>query len=376
MSLFNLLPDRQTKPSSNMKTHILQYRKDKEYSLERETGSRIPHPITQTSKDSKRTDSILNITELTQNLIHNINKTDPDIELKYYNLSRPRTDHCPCEFLVGDPNICKSPAPSLLILVVSAPQNFQARMSIRETWGKYANGLSLSPPHDSFTVSLAFLLGKRRDTWTDYTPRSESERFHDIIIGKFEDTYENLTRKTLMGLKWMTSYCAAAKYVLKIDDDIFVHIPNLVEMLKTIPANLTGGIYGHLHSGSQTQRQGMWAVTHDQYPLSKYPPYMSGASYVISGNIVRKLLLVSQYMPFLPIEDVFITGVLPHIIGAPCVSRKGFTCWTEHRPNPCQFIKEKKISAHRIRPIFMKVMWQTQLKYPQSCLQKGKRRVR
>ena len=44
---------------------------------------------------------------------------------------------------------------------------------------------------------------------------------------RFQDTYRNLTLKTVMGLKWSAIFCPQAKFVMKTDDDIFVNLPFL-----------------------------------------------------------------------------------------------------------------------------------------------------
>ena len=43
----------------------------------------------------------------------------------------------------------------------------------------------------------------------------------------FQDTYRNLTLKTVMGLKWSAIFCPQARHVMKTDDDIFVNVPLL-----------------------------------------------------------------------------------------------------------------------------------------------------
>ena len=47
----------------------------------------------------------------------------------------------------------------------------------------------------------------------------------------FLDTYQNLTIKSIMSLKWASQNCKEAAYVVKMDDDIFVNPPNLARLL-------------------------------------------------------------------------------------------------------------------------------------------------
>ena len=297
-------------------------------------------------------------------------RSNVDKELKYYNLSRPRTDHCDIEFLINGANICAGLTPFLVILIPSAPEKSKERQAIRETWGKYATGLQIPPPYNSTVVTLAFLLGNVNAS-NNHVQIYESERFQDIVHGDFLDTYENLTRKSLMGLKWVTTYCSEAEYIFKVDDDVFVHIPRLVELLKKSPADQTGAIYGRLLMRSSVQRTGRWALSVKDYPMRFLPPYMSGSRYVISSNIARKLLAVSMYFPYLPIEDVFITGVLRIVIGARSVIVKGFTLEAEDGWAPCEFIKENRISETVKNVSLMKTMWSTQQSYLRLCVNIG-----
>ncbi len=47
-----------------------------------------------------------------------------------------------------------------------------------------------------------------------------------------QDTYLNLTLKTVMGLKWTAKFCNVAEFVMKTDDDIFVNVPLLLDALR------------------------------------------------------------------------------------------------------------------------------------------------
>ena len=174
----------------------------------------------------------------------------------------------------------------------------------------------------------------------------QSEVFQDIVLGDFQDAYKSLTRKILMGLNWVTKFCSGAQYVLKNDDDPFVHIPRLTELLTKNPADSKGHVYGFLNSNAGVQRKkGKWVVTNDEYSLRVFPPYMSDGAYILSGNIAEKLLAVSRHMPYLYIEDVFITGILRFAIGdVLTVNSNVIAQWWEKEPDPCKFMSSNKIS--------------------------------
>lgn len=97
------------------------------------------------------------------------------------------------EFII-DRNTCDEIKPSLLIMIVSAAENYSKRKVLRETWAKKRED-----------VGLFFLLGNSEKY--NEAIKKENEEFQDILQGNFEDTYRNLTYKYTMALKWVTYYC-------------------------------------------------------------------------------------------------------------------------------------------------------------------------
>lgn len=154
----------------------------------------------------------------------------------------------------------------ILIVVCSAVHNFDARDSIRESWGNVTDfnydkfekmhervkGVYLEPnaknwdeytstedlseasilselkgipvkekkdvrpiTEQKFTVKLVFLLGQTQFAFTEeeFTDEiqnrvnQESESYGDILQEGFLDTYNNLTLKSIMLLKWVTNNC-------------------------------------------------------------------------------------------------------------------------------------------------------------------------
>ena len=66
---------------------------------------------------------------------------------------------------------------------------------------------------------------------------TEAINTNDIVIEDFEDTYLNLTLKSTFMLKWMLDQCSEAKFVMKVDDDMFVHPANLWATLQSTELN-------------------------------------------------------------------------------------------------------------------------------------------
>lgn len=63
----------------------------------------------------------------------------------------------------------------------------------------------------------------------------EHNDYGDIIQERFIDDYNNLTIKSVMMLKWVTTNCPQATYLMKTDDDMYINVENLVKALKLRP---------------------------------------------------------------------------------------------------------------------------------------------
>lgn len=49
-----------------------------------------------------------------------------------------------------------------------------------------------------------------------------------------DEKYENLVNKLISIIEWMYMYCNCVKFILKVDDDMFLNINNLIEDLKIL----------------------------------------------------------------------------------------------------------------------------------------------
>uniref|UniRef100_A0A1L8E185 Hexosyltransferase n=3 Tax=Nyssomyia neivai TaxID=330878 RepID=A0A1L8E185_9DIPT len=265
----------------------------------------------------------------------------------------------------------------LLIVVCSAANNFYARQSIRETWGnssefnynyfprihgnfreKYLHANTkrwrefiYDDPQSSHVenatefvrMKVIFLLGVTTSNETQGQIVAESEQYGDIVQENFIDSYNNLTLKTVMLLKWVTNNCIdRVRFVMKCDDDVFVNVPNLLHILLggIVPVyNDTLSFYDlanflatrkktavldprHLLMGFLFCRAkpiadvtSKWYSPIYMYSGTTYPNYLSGTGYVMSADTLTLLYNTSLRTPLFHLEDVFLTGI--------CANRAG-----------------------------------------------------
>ncbi|KAG8227981.1 hypothetical protein J437_LFUL007532 [Ladona fulva] len=273
----------------------------------------------------------------------------------------------------------------LLILVTSAPPNTEARSAIRRTW---ANESQLPLEAEVF-----FVLGTTYDEKVMETVEKEAEKYNDIIMEDFIDSYDNLTYKTLFALKWATRNCFKATHLLKTDDDMLIIPENILRRLiyvrdfLSLQGKINNGIKEFIpsirkkqhwrgknnslskenpiqdlaHKKNETvnkfdtgddylciteqetkrdedkigaitngyilgkilrrvppyrDRKSKWFIPYTLYNEDYLPDFATGTAYVIAnGNkncgVIKSLFINSlKITPVLPLEDVFVTGIV------------------------------------------------------------------
>lgn len=224
-------------------------------------------------------------------------------------------------FVVDIPNLCASEQVSVLNVVITASQHRPQRDRLRKefpvppTWRRvFVTG---------YPVKFATYLTKCPDRTTCQVDRAaladllkESLENEDLIILEHFDIYQNLTLKTIAMLRWAISRCAKAKYLLKTDDDLFPNFPALhriftcYEQRNQTAAQWLGTkmTYPALRTGSRN------IATYEEFPGVHYPYYASGTRYAMSMDVVHAMSAMTERVPLLPIEDVYI-GICGHLAG-------------------------------------------------------------
>lgn len=199
----------------------------------------------------------------------------------------------------------------LLLFVKSSPENFERRQAIRDTWGNESFAWS----ELGASVRMVFALGVHPEVGRRARVQSallqEDQAYGDLIQQNFLDTFHNLTSKLILQFQWGHEFCPQARFFMSADDDIFVHMPNLVKYLRGLLSTQSGARdlwVGHVHRGAPPIRRkdSKYHVPYDLYPWPSYPDYTAGAGYVVSGDVAAKISYATLVLnSSMYIDDVF-----------------------------------------------------------------------
>jgi hypothetical protein len=118
---------------------------------------------------------------------------------------------------------------TLLVIVISAVDNFERRRMIRESWAS-KDGVMVA----GNSVQVVFLVGLSSNQSTTLTLKNESIVHRDIIQVNVNDAYSNLTSKSVAFLHWAHTHCPKVDWVLKCDDDNYVNGKFLLTLLNQL----------------------------------------------------------------------------------------------------------------------------------------------
>ncbi|EFJ23513.1 beta-1,3-galactosyltransferase-like protein [Selaginella moellendorffii] len=169
----------------------------------------------------------------------------------------------------------------LFIGILSASNHFAERMAVRKTWMQ-------STSIRSSLVIARFFVALHSDLEINLQVREEAEYFGDMVILPFIDHYDLVVLKTVAICEYAVRN-VSAKNVMKTDDDTFVRVETIANLLKN--TKKAPGLYmGNINQFHRPLREGKWAVTYEEWPEEEYPPYANGPGYVISSDIAEFIL--------------------------------------------------------------------------------------
>ena len=227
----------------------------------------------------------------------------------------------------------------LLMLIISAPFHTNERQVVRQTWLSYlvnnsrslgrSNVRAFKDPTDAandLVIHYWFVCGHYYDNESDIegAVKNESNVYGDILRLEYTESYILLVHKTLSSLRFASKM--DVRFVLKIDDDVYLHFPRMIWWLRT--ASLPDKLYGgYLLPKTKVIRDPLhkWHVSEQHYNETYFPPYCNGPFYFMSKAVVLKVLEASftegSSVFSFPLEDVFI-GILAQKVGVKPIQLK------------------------------------------------------
>ena len=236
----------------------------------------------------------------------------------------------------------------LLMLIISAPFHLNERQVVRQTWLSYlvnnsrslgrSNVRAFKDPTDEandLVIHYWFVCGHYYDDESDIegAVKNESNVYGDILRLEYTESYILLVHKTLSSLRFASKM--DVRFVLKIDDDVYLHFPRMIWWLRT--ASLPDELYGgYLLPKTKVIRDPLhkWHVSEQHYNETYFPPYCNGPFYFMSKAVVLEVLEASftEGSSF-PLEDVFI-GILAQKVGVKPIQLKDIGVYIQVRIPP------------------------------------------
>ncbi len=240
--------------------------------------------------------------------------------------------------VIVDPHHVRNSDAEFLLYVHSTPRHFWKRDMIRRTWGNpafFSSDFRITQGgNDSRPLgfNLMFVVGLDQfqlDNKESLDAIFEESCLHgDILVANFLDTYQNLTLKGLRAMSWIDKNLALAHYVMKVDDDVLLNTYAWMEnAMWMAQGSCQSCILCKLWFDPPVQRQGKWETTPDEYPRENYPSFCSGAAYLMSREVMGRLLAASKTVPHYRFDDVYFTGILAETLGIKRVDLNAAYFW-------------------------------------------------
>ncbi|CAG5128678.1 unnamed protein product [Candidula unifasciata] len=264
------------------------------------------------------------------------------------SLRKPIVNPHDFKYLI-QPNVtCANEEVTLVICVPIAYNNYEGRSVIRKTWGSYAYNTSNKARLVFFIGNLPPESGKSA-AFTQRNITEESLQYGDILQEDYVDSYRNLSIKSVSILQWVNMFCSTTKFVLKADDDMYINIPFLVNVLheyssdKSRPkAYVIGSLQVNAHPNRDSNSK--WYTPTSMFPGNTYPNYMSGTAYAMTGIAASLLYQTSLRVPIFWLEDIYITGLCAKTASVQLYDNGNFS-YGKRAVSGCSF--KSNISGHR-----------------------------
>ena len=183
-------------------------------------------------------------------------------------------------------------------------------------WGEYTRRRNIS-------FGMLFIVGSSNNKTQMNEIRRESKQFGDILILDLSENFYSLSYKVMVGFQWVFQNCHGYHYLFKGDDDIFVNFHVLMNLLYKPTTPKTHLYIGNMVASPEVFRNGRYGVSREEYQRDNYPCYNSGGGFVLSSDVIEKMIPHFDWISPLKIDDAYMGGLVLKA-GFDCQFDKGF----------------------------------------------------
>ena len=184
----------------------------------------------------------------------------------------------------------------LFVMILSSVDGKQRRDAIRHTW--MSDYQSLYPK-----VIAKFSIGTKSLHNNEILKlQKENEEYQDLLIlPDLQESYYNLTMKVLH------SFIEADrlfdfKYLFKGDDDTYIILSTVLKELSERTSKMSL-YWGFFDGRSKPKKGGKWKET-SGFVCDYYVPYALGGGYVLSTDLIQRIIVNNNGLQFYLSEDV------------------------------------------------------------------------
>jgi hypothetical protein len=244
--------------------------------------------------------------------IERIRKQDSKIPKEFFNIKTTINPHN-FTYIINPTDTCQRVNGTnifLIVPIISSVDNFNLRQTVRKTWGQFSAVYGLQ-------VRFVFMLGASKLPYLQDFVKQESNIYGDIVQESFIDTYVNSTLKAIFTLRWVQTYCANAKFMLRLNDDVMINVYKFIPYLQDRGLPEKKLYWGQVYHDSRANR----GLAKHEY-RSKimwqdggyYPPYCNGPYILMTMDVVKSMYKMSWRTPLMFPEDVYY-GILAEKLG-------------------------------------------------------------
>ncbi|KAF9823144.1 hypothetical protein SFRURICE_016037, partial [Spodoptera frugiperda] len=226
---------------------------------------------------------------------------DDDVMLPEFDMNEQLGDQTEPSYEYYDTNVMRIPprgyghSPDLekVLSLLKLNKNFRKMKEVNADYG-----------NTDVDYKVVFLLGlpaNDNDSVVQNRIEEEVQKYGDIIQERFIDSY--------------------IRYILKSDDDMYINVPNLMDILKNKSQEFDAKykiqnskeylLTGHLICGARPilDSSNKWYSPKYMYGGRVYPKYLSGTAYAFSYDAANALYRAALRTSYFHLEDIFITGM-------------------------------------------------------------------